>query len=173
HQSNVCLRGACLLILPSVAQQVSVQFFPAAIEAFRPVLGAQFFYSPVSAHGWDPASKNPGSFKRRSSRGRGRGGASRAAKKAFHCTSFKLKILRSASASSARANALSSTNSLTEQREVAAAALSVRLAWRVSRRSSFSLRVVLDRMAPPDDIQIIAFARQCQDDSKRRGDLCV
>jgi hypothetical protein len=50
HQSNVCLRRACLLILPSVAQQVSVQFFPAAIEAFDPVLGAQFFHSSVSAH---------------------------------------------------------------------------------------------------------------------------
>jgi hypothetical protein len=50
HKSNVCLPGACLLILPSVAQQVSVQSFPAAIEAFDPVLGARFFNSSVSAH---------------------------------------------------------------------------------------------------------------------------
>jgi hypothetical protein len=40
HKSNVCLRGACLLVLPSVAQQVSVQSFLTAIEAFDTVLGA-------------------------------------------------------------------------------------------------------------------------------------
>ena len=61
---------------------------------------------------------------------------------AFHCVAFKPKERRSASASLARASALSSTNSLTERREAAAAAFKTSLASRVSRKSSFSLRVV-------------------------------
>lgn len=76
-------------------------------------------------------------------RGRGRGGASRAAMKAFHCAAFKTKVRRSASASSAPARALSGTNSLTERCATLAAACNARFASAVSLRSSFSLRVGL------------------------------
>ena len=51
---------------------------------------------------------------RRSSRGRVRGGASSASTKAFHWAALRPKVRRCSSASSARARALSRTNSLTE-----------------------------------------------------------
>ncbi len=123
----------------------------------------QFFDAPDFAHWRVPASKKPGSFIRRSKRGRGRGGASSAARKAFHCAVFSPKVRRSARASSARANALSRTNSLTERLEAAAAARNAVLALRVSRRSSFSVRRERDGMATPSFSRLSFFARQCQD----------
>src|SRR5271166_3219023 len=82
-------------------------------------------------------------------RGKGRGGASSAAKNAFHCVAFSPKVRRSASASSAQASALSRTNSLTEQLEAAAAARNAVFALRVNRRSSFSLRRERDDILTP------------------------
>src|SRR5208282_4228727 len=115
---------------------------------------SQFFDAPDFAHWRVPASKNPGSFKRRSKRGRGRGGASSAAMNAFHCAEFSPKVRRSARASSARASALSRTNSLTERLEAAAAARKAVLALRVNRRSSFSLRRERDGMATPSLLRL-------------------
>jgi hypothetical protein len=61
------------------------------------------------------------------------------ARRGFEC---RHESCRSASVSSARDNALSRTNSLTERPAADAALLRVRFASGVSRRSSFSLRVV-------------------------------
>src|SRR5574340_1203277 len=88
------------------------------------------------------ASKKPGSVKRRFIRGRGRVGASSAAKNSVHLALLKWNVRRSANASSARANALSRTNALTVRLETEAAASSVRLAEELTRRSSFSVRSV-------------------------------
>lgn len=113
-----------------------------------------------------PGIKKTGSFSRRFKRGRGRVGASSAARNAFHCVALRPKDRRSASASSARAKALSSTNSLTERCETAAAACRARFALRVSRRSSFSLRVVRVAIIPFHS-DVNDFARQCKDNIKR------
>jgi hypothetical protein len=72
---------------------------------------------------------------------RGREGASSAAKNAFHCTAPRRKVCRSASTSLARCNALTSTNSLSEQCATAAADCKACLAPRVIRKLSFSLRL--------------------------------
>jgi hypothetical protein len=72
-------------------------------------------------------------------RGRGRGGASRAAMKAFERVALRLKVRRSASTSSARASALSSTNSFTER------CVQLQLAG----RSSFSGRVARNAIKLP------------------------
>src|SRR5271157_540107 len=127
------------------------------------MVASQFLDAPDFAHWRAPSSKNPGSFKRRSKRGRGRGGASSAARNAFHCVAFSPKVRRSARASSARASALSKTNSLTDRLEAAAAALNAVFALRVSRRSSFSLRRERDGMATPSLLRLPLPARQCQD----------
>lgn len=148
-EADVGLRGPGLLVLPCVAQEIPVQFLPAAVKSFNAVIGPEFFNAAFRAQRFGPASKNPGSFRSRSRTGRGRGGASSAARKAFHCAALRPKVRRSASASSARASALSKTNSLTERWEAAAAACSARLASRVRRRSSFSLRVVVRVVVAP------------------------
>src|SRR5262249_27737015 len=96
-------------------------------------------------------------------RGRGRGGASRAAINAFHLAVDNPKVRRSASASSARANALSRTNSLTDRFEAAAAACNAAFAAGVNRRSSFSLRNGRDGISPPSLFKNIRAARQRQD----------
>jgi hypothetical protein len=72
---------------------------------------------------------------------------------AFHCVGLRPNPRRSACVSSARASALSSTNSLTERCETAAAACSARLA----------LRVVLAGINSSFSLDINRFARQCQD----------
>ena len=38
HHANICLGRACLLVLPGIAQQETVQFLAAAIEAFNRVI---------------------------------------------------------------------------------------------------------------------------------------
>ena len=86
------------------------------------------------------ASKGVTSWNSRRRRGRSRGGASRAAMKAAHCSASSSKRCRSASVSSARAKALSSTNWLTERWVACAAVCSVRFASRESRRSSLAVR---------------------------------
>jgi hypothetical protein len=76
---------------------------------------------------------------------------------AFHCVAFRPKERRSASASSALASALSSTNSLTDRRKAAAAACNASLSARLSRKSSFSLRVVRDgTLLPPYNTRLAA-----------------
>lgn len=85
-----------------------------------------------------PASKNPGSFSRRSRPGRRRGGASKAAIKGFHRAAFKVKpAVRQAPSSARRQSTL--------QCEFADPTMSNRslqrgFAVRVRSRSSFSLR---------------------------------
>src|SRR5437763_836757 len=142
NYANVSLACPGLLVLPGIAHEIPVQFLATAIEVFDQVVPAKFFDTPAIAHWRVSVSKNPGSFRRRSRRGSGRGGASSAARNFFHCAAFSPNLRRSARASSARAKALSSTNSLTERFEAAAAACNAVLASGVSRKSSFSLRVV-------------------------------
>src|SRR5208283_3312382 len=168
HDPHVSLRGACLLVLPGIAQKISVQLFAATIKSFDWMVTSQFFDAPDFAHWRVPASKKPGSFIRRSKRGRGRGGASSAAKNAFHCAAFSPKVRRSARASSARASALSRTNSLTERLEAAAAALNAVLALRVNRRSSFSLRRERGGMIPPALLRLSGLP-----DNVKTAGLCV
>src|SRR5215472_8190007 len=146
---DIGLCGACLLVLPRVAKQVAVQLFSAAVEVFNVMIRTQLFNVAGLGHRCGPASKNPGSFRSRSRLGSGRGGASSAVRNAFHCLASSPNVRRSAKASSARAKALSSTNSLTERCATAAAACNARFAFFVSRRSSFSVRVVRDDMCAP------------------------
>jgi hypothetical protein len=88
-----------------------------------------------------PRSKTLGSLRSLARRGAGRGGADSAAWKAAHCLAFRPKRRRSGNVSSARARALSRTNSLTDRRAAKAAICKARLADGVKRRSSFWLRV--------------------------------
>jgi len=145
--ADICLRCACLLVLPPEALQVSIQLLAAAIEISGRVIEAQLFNAAVRGHRFGAASKQPGSFNRRFKRGSGRGGASRAARNAFHCVALRPKRRRSASASSALARALSSTNSLSERRNAAAAVCKATLSSGLSRRSSLSLRVARNGIA--------------------------
>ena len=132
------------------------------------MIGAQLLNAARFVHCRDPVSKNPGSFSNCSSWGRERGGASSAARKAFHCDALRAKTRRSARVSSMRDKALSNTNSLTDRCATAATAFRVRFALRVKRKSSFSVRVVCDA------INIFIFksrhnARQCE--TKRSSSL--
>ena len=79
-------------------------------------------------------------MRRRRIRGRGRVGASSAAKNSVHLALLKENDRRLAKASSARARALSRTNALTVRFEAEAAASNVRLVEELTRRSSFSVR---------------------------------
>ncbi len=88
-----------------------------------------------------PRSKILGSVRSFARRGAWRGGAARAACKVSHCSKVRPKRWRSGSVSSARARALSRTNSLTDLCAAKAAICKARFADAVSRRSTFSLRV--------------------------------
>src|SRR5258708_379189 len=111
-KSDICLRGIGLLVGPGVTGEKLIQFIAAAIEAFHRMIAAKLLNSARLSHF---PSKNPGSRSSRSRRGKGRGGASKAAKKAFHLSALRLKKRRSANASPALVRALSKTNSLTER----------------------------------------------------------
>ena len=142
--ANVCLRRACLLILQCVAYKVSIQLLASAIESIDGVLPPELLNVTSRVQLPRRESKKVGSLSKRFSRGSGRGGASRAARNAFHCSALSPKNRRSARVSPALASALSRTNSLTERCETEAAAFSVSFASRVRRRSSFSVRVLRD-----------------------------
>src|ERR1700754_2349407 len=87
-QADIGLRGSRLLIRPGIPQEIPVELLPAAVKIVDLVIGAELFNPSFRAHRFDPGSKNPGSFSRRSRRGRGRGGASSAVTKAFHCAAL-------------------------------------------------------------------------------------
>ena len=49
-ETDIGLRRACLLIGPGVAEQITVQFLPAAVETFEIVIGTELFNAAFSAH---------------------------------------------------------------------------------------------------------------------------
>lgn len=49
-EADIGLRSTGLLVLPRVAQEIAVQFLPAAVESFNPVIGAELFNAAVCAH---------------------------------------------------------------------------------------------------------------------------
>jgi len=49
-ETDVGLRRTGLLVGPRIAQQVSVQFFPAAVEAFGGVIGPELFNATFRTH---------------------------------------------------------------------------------------------------------------------------
>ena len=49
-EADIGLHGTGLLVLPRVAQEIAVQFLPAAVESFNPVIGAELFNAAVCAH---------------------------------------------------------------------------------------------------------------------------
>src|SRR5580700_11511852 len=84
NDADVGLRRTGLLVLPGITHQISIESLSAAIEVLDRVVASEFFDASDIAHRRVPASKKPSSFKRRSRRGRGRGGASSAAMNSFH-----------------------------------------------------------------------------------------
>src|ERR1035437_2758726 len=153
-QRHVCPRRAGLLVLECVADQEAVEHFASAVETFHRVSALKLFNAEI--HFLRPRSKTLGSRKSLVRRGAGSEGASRADRKAAHCSVLKPNRWRSGSVSSARVRALSRTNSLTDRCAARAAVCRVRLADGVRRRSSFSLRVSVAGMSGPSshDVRI-------------------
>jgi hypothetical protein len=118
---SVCWKAAesnfrfrCYRTPQGVADQEAVELLAAAGEAVNRVITSQLFNPKALCHPGSGASKADGSRNRRSIRGNARGGASSAAMKAVQLAALSVKRCRSASVSSARPSALSSTNWLTD-----------------------------------------------------------
>ena len=84
NNADVRLTYAGLLVQPRVGEQIPVILFTYTIEVLHCMIASELFDPPGTAHRSGPASKKPGSFSKRSKRGSGRGGASSAARNAFH-----------------------------------------------------------------------------------------
>ena len=112
---DVGLRSIGLLVLEGISNQKAVEQLLTTIEVVKSMTGCKMF-DPKIGH----FSNTLGSSNRRRRRGRSRGGASSAAWNASHCSSLSTMRWRIASVSSARASALSTTNSLTERLAAAA-----------------------------------------------------
>src|SRR6202011_2369155 len=125
-----------------MSDEETIKFRLAAGELFDSVGAMQLFDAKRIRH--DPlfASNTEGSRNNLSRRGLRRGGASSAATNAPHLFASRVNTRRSASRSSASLSAVSRTNSLTDLRSASAAARKVCFAARLSRRSSFSVRLV-------------------------------
>src|SRR5450631_3331041 len=117
---HIGLGKVSALVAEREAAKKTVQLGLATIEGFRVVLKMEL---PDGRHGHrlSSFSKALGSLNRRSSRGMGCGGASRAAMNAAHCSSSRRNRRRSAMTSAALNKALSSKNSETVLLDVAAA----------------------------------------------------
>jgi hypothetical protein len=102
---DVALCSPGHLALQGVLGQKPVEGVVAAVEHLYSVASLKFLY-PEGPQSLLP-SQTLGSCKSRARRGKGLGGASRAARKAAHCSASRPKRWRSASVSCARANALS------------------------------------------------------------------
>lgn len=50
HQPDISLGRSGLLVRPSVSQQIPVEFLPAAVKAFRVMIGAELFYTARRIH---------------------------------------------------------------------------------------------------------------------------
>ena len=50
REPYIGLRCTCLLVLPRVAWQIAVQFFPAAVKALNRVIGAELFNAASFVH---------------------------------------------------------------------------------------------------------------------------
>lgn len=150
------LGSPAALILKRMELQEAIEFFTAAIERINGMVPAKLFNCrnqrlSLGTGGTGEPSKNPDSANRRCSRGRGRIGASSAARNSDHLALRRRNVRRFASVSSARDRALSRTKALSERLETDAAASSVRLAERLSRRSSFSVRMLRADMVSISD----------------------
>src|SRR5262245_19382873 len=150
--------------------QEPIEFLSTTIEHINGVVPSKLFDSrrqrlSLATGGTRVLSKNPGSVSRRCIRGRGRVGASSAARNSDHFALLRTNVRRSANVSSARASALSRTNALTDRLEADAAASKVRLAERLSRRSNFSVRTArADILKSLDRCKASSMLNLCQDD---------
>src|ERR1035438_3797581 len=144
-QGDIGLRCFGLLVLEGVAIEKAIQSLLAAIKIINLVAPLELFNSE-RRHYMRPRSKTLDSLRSLARRRDGRGGASSAFWKASHCALFNPKSCRSGRVSSARARALSSTNSLTERCMADAAVCRICFADLVSRISTFSLRVSICAM---------------------------
>lgn len=50
HQADIGLGRSRLLVCPGVSQQITVEFFPAAVETFYWVIGAELFNAAAGTH---------------------------------------------------------------------------------------------------------------------------
>src|SRR5579859_98572 len=172
-QRHIAGRSSGLLALQSVARQETVQGILAAVETVNRVIAPQLFDTQpgpdAGRHSASDGSKTLGSRRSAARRGSGRGGASSAAWNAAHWTASSPKRRRSGKVSSARAIALSSTNSLTDRALADAAACSTCFAAGVRRKSSFSVRGAVLAMVTSFQGQATTNARQCHDKPARRS----
>ena len=140
--SNISLSCSGALARQSKASQIGVERFCAAVETVQNVPRIELLdarrVSPVDL----TQSRTLGSLRSRASRGLGFGDASSAAINAVQCFASSRNTCRSDRTLSARANALSSTNSLRVLWLTSAALCKARFAFGVSRRSSFAVRLV-------------------------------
>jgi hypothetical protein len=122
------------LVTQGEAPEKIVELRLTAIEGFRVVVKMEL-PDGRNGHGVSAFSKALGSLSSRSSRGMGCGGASSAAMKAAHCSSFRRNRRRSAMTSAALDKALSSKNSETVLLDVVAASCKARFTLGVVRMS--------------------------------------